>query len=68
MSNMKHDAIVESGIPIIERVPIPDELIPEDSRVEIDAKIASGYFTTGQVMDDNQLAEVKGRDWEDIEH
>ncbi|EEP79205.1 hypothetical protein UREG_04051 [Uncinocarpus reesii 1704] len=43
MSNMKHDAIVEQGIPILERVPIPDELIPEDSRVEIDAKIHSGY-------------------------
>lgn len=24
MSNMKHDAIVEQGIPIHERVPIPD--------------------------------------------
>lgn len=24
MSNMKHDAIVEQGIPILERVPIPD--------------------------------------------
>lgn len=36
---MKHDAIVEQGIPILERVPIPDELIPADSRVEIDAKI-----------------------------
>lgn len=24
MSNMKHDAIVESGIPILERIPIPD--------------------------------------------
>ena len=40
---MKHDAIVEQGIPIHERVPIPDELIPEDSRVEIDAKIHAGY-------------------------
>lgn len=40
---MKHDAIVEQGIPILERVPIPDELIPEDSRVEIDAKIHAGY-------------------------
>jgi GTP cyclohydrolase II len=36
---MKHDAIVEQGIPILERIPIPDEYIPEDSRVEIDAKI-----------------------------
>lgn len=41
--SMKHDAIVEQGIPILERVPIPDELIPEDSRVEIDAKIHAGY-------------------------
>lgn len=40
---MKHDAIVEQGIPIIERVPIPDDMIPEDSRVEIDAKIHAGY-------------------------
>jgi GTP cyclohydrolase II len=40
--SMKHDAIVEQGIPIIERVPIPDEMIPEDSRVEIDAKIHAG--------------------------
>jgi GTP cyclohydrolase II len=39
MSNMKHDAIVDQGIPIHERVPIPDEMIPEDSRVEIDAKM-----------------------------
>jgi GTP cyclohydrolase II len=43
MSNMKHDAIVEQGIPIHERVPIPDDMIPEDSRVEIDAKIHAGY-------------------------
>ena len=41
--SMKHDAIVEQGIPILERVPIPDEMIPEDSRVEIDAKIHAGY-------------------------
>lgn len=52
-----------SGIPILERVPIP-----EDSRVEIDAKIASGYFTTGNVLKEDELAKVKGRDWEDIEH
>lgn len=40
---MKHDAIVDQGISIHERVPIPDDLIPEDSRVEIDAKIHAGY-------------------------
>lgn len=33
---------VLSSIPILERVEIPKELVPEDSRVELDAKIASG--------------------------
>ncbi|KAL2675770.1 Uracil-regulated protein 1 [[Neocosmospora] mangrovei] len=32
MSNMKHDAIVEQGIPILERIPIPDSaLLPSCS-------------------------------------
>lgn len=68
MSNMKHDAIVEQGIPILERVPIPEEMIPEDSRVEIDAKIHSGYFTTGKILTAEELKSVKGRNWEDIDH
>lgn len=68
MSNMKHDAIVEQGIPIHERVPIPDDMIPEDSRVEIDAKIHAGYFTTGKVMSMAELNAVQGRSWDDIEH
>ncbi|PYH92161.1 hypothetical protein BO71DRAFT_357975 [Aspergillus ellipticus CBS 707.79] len=71
MSNMKHDAIVEQGIPIYERVPIPDEMIPEDSRVEIDAKIHSGYFTTGKQITEDDLKQVKGRgweSWEDVTH
>ena len=64
---MKYDAIVEQGIPIHERVPIPDELIPADSRVEIDAKIHAGYFTTGKIMNDAELSEVHGRAWEDVD-
>lgn len=64
MSNMKHDAIVDTGIKILERIPIPDEMIPSDSRVEIDAKIQSGYFTTGKTLTDQELAQVKGRGWE----
>lgn len=68
MSNMKHDAIVEQGIPIVERVPIPDDMIPPDSRVEIDAKIHSGYFTSGKVLSDEELKEVRGRQWEDLDH
>ena len=45
MSNMKYDAITGSGIEVGERVNIPDELIPADARVEMDAKMAAGYFT-----------------------
>lgn len=32
MSHHKYEAIVQSGIVIKERIPIPDDLIPEDSR------------------------------------
>ena len=45
MSNMKYDALTGSGIEIGERVPIPDELIPDDAKVEMEAKKAAGYFT-----------------------
>ncbi|RUS19662.1 GTP cyclohydrolase N terminal-domain-containing protein [Endogone sp. FLAS-F59071] len=65
---MKYDAIVNSGIAILERVPIPDEMIPADSRVEIDAKIASGYFSNKEAPTSDDLTKVKGRDWEDIAH
>ncbi|KAI0547286.1 GTP cyclohydrolase N terminal-domain-containing protein [Xylaria curta] len=68
MSNMKHDAIVGQGIPIHERVELPEELIPADSRVEIDAKITAGYFTTGHRMTEAELQAVQGRMWEDIDH
>jgi GTP cyclohydrolase II len=61
MSNMKYDAIVRSGIQIVERVAIPAELIPEDARVEMDAKKAAGYYTEGAVPDENELSQPKGR-------
>ena len=44
MSDSKHDAIARQGIEIVERVPIPDTLVPADARVEIDAKKAAGYY------------------------
>jgi len=68
MSNMKHDAIVGQGIPIHERVELPDELIPADSRVEIDAKITAGYFTAGKRLTEDELQAVQGRMWEDVDH
>src|SRR6218665_159589 len=61
MSDMKHDAIVQSGIEILERVPIPEGLIPADAKVEMEAKKAAGYFTTGKVASQTELQEVKGR-------
>lgn len=44
MSNMKYDAIVEQGIEVGERVPIPPDRIPPDASVEIEAKKAAGYY------------------------
>jgi GTP cyclohydrolase II len=61
MSNMKFDAITKSGIEVGERVNIPDELIPADARVEMDAKMAAGYFTPGEVPDARKLKQTKGR-------
>ncbi|WP_295856160.1 GTP cyclohydrolase II [uncultured Xylophilus sp.] len=61
MSKMKYDAITGSGIEVGVRVNIPDELIPADARVEMDAKMAAGYFTPGAVPDAQELAKAKGR-------
>jgi hypothetical protein len=72
MSNMKYDAIVSQGIPIHERVPIPEDMIPEDGQVEIEAKVHAGYFA-GQPGEAakrwhvDQLDAVKGRGWDDID-
>ncbi|MDK3155115.1 GTP cyclohydrolase II [Kamptonema cortianum] len=61
MSNLKYNAIVNSGIKVIERVPIPPELIPADAQVEIEAKKAAGYYTDGDVPDEIALTQVIGR-------
>jgi GTP cyclohydrolase II len=45
MSDMKYDALVSQGIDIVERVPIPDDLVPADAQVEIVAKKAAGYYS-----------------------
>ncbi len=60
MSNMKYAPIVDSGIEVVERVPIPDDLIPADASVEMDAKKAAGYFTDA-VPDAAELSKAKGR-------
>ena len=64
MSNMKYAPIVASGIEVVERVPIPDELIPADAAVEMDAKKAAGYYTD-RVPDLAELKRAKGRSLRD---
>ena len=60
MSNMKYDALVRQGLEIVERVAIPDALIPDDASVEMDAKKAAGYFTERPVGAE-ELKRAKGR-------
>lgn len=62
MSDMKHDALFSQGIEIGERIDLPDELIPEDAQVEMEAKKAAGYFTRSEIKDAEALKNVKGRD------
>ena len=61
MSNMKYNAIVSSGIEVMNRVSIPDELIPQDAQVEMEAKKAAGYFTPGEIKKGEELKKIKGR-------
>ncbi len=50
-----------TNIQVVERVAIPDERIPADARVEMDAKKAAGYFTADAVPDADELKLAKGR-------
>ncbi|MGZ3653581.1 MAG: GTP cyclohydrolase II [Bdellovibrionota bacterium] len=61
MSNMKYDAIVNSGIEVMNRISIPNELIPQDAHVEMEAKKAAGYFHKEKPKTREQLRKVKGR-------
>lgn len=61
MSNMKFDALTKSGISIKERIAIPDELIPSDAKVEIDAKKAAGYYSDNDAPTEEDLVKCVGR-------
>lgn len=50
----------------MERLPIPDDMLPPDSMVEIDAKIAAGYFSHAEKKAD--LDHIVGRTWDDVHH
>jgi GTP cyclohydrolase II len=66
MSNMKYDAITGSGIAIGERVPIPDELVPDDAKVEIEAKKAAGYYIPDEPAAPEDLRSVVGRGLDEV--
>jgi GTP cyclohydrolase II len=61
MSHMKRQALEASGVEIGEQVTIPPELVPPDAQVEIDAKIAAGYFAESPPMSVEELRRVRGR-------
>ncbi|MDP6706466.1 MAG: GTP cyclohydrolase II [Alphaproteobacteria bacterium] len=61
MSDMKHDSLVSHGIEVGERVPIPDELVPDDAAVEIAAKRAAGYYHEAPAPNGDDLTETRGR-------
>mgnify|MGYP005681292651 FL=1 len=65
MSDMKYNAIVNSGIKIVNRIEIPPDMVPEDAQVEITAKVFHGYNAgkAYQGIDANTLKETKGRDF-----
>jgi len=63
MSDHKYNALISAGIQIIERVAIPEELIPEDAHVEINAKIYKGYFNCGQTISEEALHSTVGRNY-----
>ncbi len=67
MSNMKYDAIVNSGIEVVNRFEIPPHLIPEDAHVELEAKKAAGYFASNksEVKKEKELEKIKGRKLEE---
>jgi GTP cyclohydrolase II len=60
MSDMKYDALTAQGIAIIERVPLPDALVPADAHVEIAAKKAAGYYAPQAATPDSPT-DTRGR-------
>jgi len=65
MSHLKYEAIAQTGIEIIERVPIPPDYIPEDAQVEIAAKRAAGYYSNEAAPDAESLARISSRSLSD---
>jgi GTP cyclohydrolase II len=65
MSDMKYNAIVSTGIKIVNRIEIPPDMVPDDAKVEITAKVFHGY-NAGEAyknIDMEDLKKTVGRDY-----
>ncbi len=65
LEDMKYDAIVSTGITIVNRIEIPPEMVPDDAQVEITAKVFHGY-NAGKAykgIGEAELKKTKGRDY-----
>lgn len=61
MSDMKYDAITQSGIAVDRRLALPDDRIPPDAQVEIAAKKAAGYYAGEAPVDPSDVGRPLGR-------
>jgi hypothetical protein len=61
MSNEKYEALVQAGIRIYQRIPLPECWVPKGAFVELHAKIADGYhameISTNQVI--NRMRDLR---------
>jgi GTP cyclohydrolase II len=62
MSDLKYEAITQAGIEVVARVALPEDRIPADAHVEIEAKKAAGYYTPGPVPTTRDLILTRGRE------
>lgn len=62
MSHLKYNAIINSGIQVVDRLPIPEDWIPAAHKSKSSPKKAAGYYTPDPVPDATILAEAIGRD------
>mmetsp|Transcript_57378 Transcript_57378/g.134548 ORF Transcript_57378/g.134548 Transcript_57378/m.134548 type:complete len:825 (+) Transcript_57378:48-2522(+) len=60
MSNEKYEAITGAGIQVINRVDLPEDYVKESMKVELAAKIASGYhYNESDTPGSSQLYQLK---------
>jgi GTP cyclohydrolase II len=65
MSDMKFNAITNSGIKVKERIPLPEGRIPADAQVEIAAKMTAGYFAPTELKEKSKSSQIVGRKLEE---